>query len=375
LGLSESANPLRYNIGLSFDSVLARAGEWFVCSGIQESSGGVARYYRTDQARNHPVSTEITGYAVSAFLFFEQPDKALEAARFLARRAWNGHSMPFEINHGPNGLATYFFDCGIIVRGLLAAWRATGEKEFLGVAAALGRTMAADFASADGDYHPILKLPEKKPVPRDPLRWSQEAGCYQLKSALAWWELFEVTGEGIFSESYERLLENALRGYPRFLPGHSDPLKVVDRLHAFLYFLEGMLPKAGEPAGSPATAERCRAALCDGIRRVASHLDQAASEFERSDVYAQLLRIRVFADWMGIVPVDEVAAQRESAILAGFQAAGDDPRIDGGFYFGRKNGTWLPYVNPVSTAFAAQALALWQRHRHGKAPADWLQLI
>ena len=108
---------------------------------------------------------------------------------------------------------------------------------------------------------------------------------------------------------------------------------------------------------------------------MASHLDQAASRFERSDVYAQLLRIRVFAGWMGIVPLDEAAARREAAILAEFQAVSDDRRIDGGFYFGRKNGAWQPYVNPVSTAFAAQALALWQRHCDGEAPANRVQLI
>jgi hypothetical protein len=360
---------------LSIDSVLARAGAWFSHSGIQEPSGGVARYYCTDLAENHPISSEITGYAVSAFLFFEQPARALAAARFLACQAWNGDSMPFEMSHGANELATYFFDCGIVVRGLLAAWRATGDGEFLEVASALGRAMAADFASTDSDYHPILKLPEKKPLAGDPLRWSQSAGCYQLKAALAWWELLEATGEAIFREGYERLLETSLGGYASFLPGHRDPLKVVDRLHAFLYFLEGVLPKACEPAGSPASAERCRVALCDGIRRVASQLAQTACEFERSDVYAQLLRIRVFADWMGIVPLDEAAAQREATILAGFQAVSDDQRIGGGFYFGRKAGGWLPYVNPVSTTFAAQALALWQRHREGKAPAGWVQLI
>jgi hypothetical protein len=360
---------------LSFDTVLARAHEWFIRSGIQEPCGGVARYYRTDLSGNHAISTEITGYAVSAFLFFEQPAHALAAARFLARQAWNGDSMPFEMDHGPNGLATYFFDCGIIVRGLLAAWRATGEAEFLGAASALGRAMAVDFASTDSDFHPVLKLPEKKPLQRDPLRWSQAAGCYQLKSALAWWELFETTGEAIYLESYERLLENSLRNYATFLPGHTDPLKVVDRLHAFLYFLEGLLPKACEATGSPATTERCRVALCDGIRRVSDHLPQTTSEFERSDVYAQLLRMRVFADWMRIVALDEAVAQREAEILAGFQAVSDDRRINGGFYFGRKGGDWLPYVNPVSTAFAAQALALWQQYREGKAPAGWVQLI
>jgi hypothetical protein len=360
---------------LSFDSPLVRASRWFVSSGIQEPSGGVARYYRSDLKGNHAISTEITGYAVSAFLFFQQPTHALAAARFLARHGWNGDSMPFEVIPGQNELSTYFFDCGIIVRGLLAAWRATGEEEFLGVAAALGRVMAADFASTDSDYHPILQLPDKKPLPRDPLRWSQSAGCYQLKSALAWWELFEATGQPIFLENYERLLENALRSYSGFLPGHSDPLKVVDRLHAFLYFLEGMLPKAGEPAGSPENAKRCRAALCDGIRRVAYHVDRTASQFERSDVYAQLLRIRLIADWMGIVPLDKAAAQREVSTLAGFQVVSDDRRIDGGFYFGRKGAAWLPYVNPVSTAFAAQALELWLRHSTGQSPIDWVELI
>ena len=355
--------------------MLARAHEWFICSGIQEPSGGVARYYRTDLAGNHPISTEITGYAVSALLFFEQPLHALAAARFLTREAWNGDWMPFELNHGPNGLATYFFDCGIIVRGLLAVWRATAETEFLEVASALGQVMAADFASPDSDFHPVLKLPEKKPLPRDPLRWSQSAGCYQLKSALAWWELFETTGEAIYLESYERLLENSLRNYATFLPGHTDPLKVVDRLHAFLYFLEGLLPKACEASGSQATAERYRVALCNGIRLVSDHLTQTASEFERSDVYAQLLRMRVFADWMRIVALDEAVAQREAEILAGFQAVSDNRRIDGGFYFGRKGGDWLPYVNPVSTAFAGQALALWDHYREGKAPAGWVQLI
>jgi len=359
---------------LPFDSLLDRAGRWFACSGIQEPSGGVARYYRADLAGNHAISTEITGYAVSAFLFFQQAGHAGAAARFLARHAWNGDSMPFEVTHGPAGLSTYFFDCGIIARGLLAAWRATREDEYLAVAVALGRAMAADFASTDSDYHPILKLPEKQPLPRDPLRWSQSVGCYQLKSGLAWRELFEATGNGIFRDKYERLLDTALGGYQAFLPGHTDPLKVVDRLHAFLYFREGLLPEAGEPA-DPGNAERSRAAMCDGIRKVACHLEQTASAFERSDVYAQLLRIRVFADWAGIVPLDEAAARREATTLAGFQATSDDRRIDGGFYFGRKGGAWLPYINPVSTAFAAQALALWQRHTRGQAPAAWVELI
>ena len=96
----------------------------------------MARYYRTDRRRNLPASTEITGYAASAFVYLHSVtkdarylDRALAAARFLAR-AWDpaSQTMPFEIE--PAAFA-YFFDCGIVVRGLLSVWRATGEQEFL----------------------------------------------------------------------------------------------------------------------------------------------------------------------------------------------------------------------------------------------------
>lgn len=45
-----------------------RAGEWFLHSGIQEAAGGVARYHYISERRNARISTQITGYAVSALL-------------------------------------------------------------------------------------------------------------------------------------------------------------------------------------------------------------------------------------------------------------------------------------------------------------------
>ena len=330
---------------------LSRAGDWFLHSGIQESNGGVARYYRTDLARNHSVSTEITAYTISTLLYLHtltQKDeyiaRATAAARFLTRVAWDPvrRLMPFETS--PAAL-TYFFDCGIIVRGLLSAWRATATEEFREVAIALGRSMARDFIDGNNEFHPILELPSLTPADCDPLRWSHSTGCYQLKAAMAWHDLAEVTGDPEFQPLYHRALENALRSYARFLPGHPDAHRVMDRLHAFLYFLEGLLPCASDP--------RYAAALCDGIRRTAHYLHEIAPEFERSDVYAQLLRIRIYAAHAGAAPLDRADAEREAATLETFQAE------NGGFFFGRKNGVFLPYENPVSTAFALQALALW----------------
>jgi hypothetical protein len=345
-------------------SHFSRAGEWFLRSGIQQPDGGVARYYRTDLERNHAVSTEITGYAASAFVYLSTTtkdprylDRAVAAARFLTRTAWDSASrtMPFEIDPP---VQTYFFDCGIVVRGLVSVWRATADAEFLDVAAALGQSMIRDFAAADGSFHPILSLPGKLPLEPDAGRWSRSPGCYQLKAAMAWWDLLEATADEHFREPYQRVLQYSLDAYGDFLPGHAEHPKVVDRLHAFLYFLEGMLPSAQEP--------RVAAAIRDGVPRVAHYLREIAPEFERSDVYAQLLRMRLYADRAGALPLDRAAAQFEAEKLAQFQAAGSDPSTSGGFYFGRKAGTWLPYVNPVSSAFALQALELWDECRTGK---------
>jgi hypothetical protein len=339
---------------------LSRAGDWFLHSGIQEPNGGVARYYRTDLGRNQAVSTEITGYTISAFVYLHSLthdarylERAAAAARFLSRTAWDAAQgvMPFELD--PPAF-TYFFDCGIIVRGLLAAWRATGTDEFRDCAMAVGRSMARDFASSEGDFHPILALPGKEPAARDAARWSRSAGCYQLKAAMAWHDLAEAAGDADVGALYRRVLDDSLRCYTTFLPGHLDREKVMDRLHAFLYFLEGLLPRAVEP--------RCAAAIGDGITRAAGYLRKIAPVFARSDVYAQLLRIRLHADAAGAVPLDRAAAQEEAAKLESFQAE------NGAFYFGRKGAVTLPYENPVSTAFALEALALWhgcaRPHRH-----------
>jgi hypothetical protein len=135
-----------------------------------------------------------------------------------------------------------------------------------------------------------------------------------------------------------------------FLPGHAERFKVMDRLHAYLYFLEGLLPSADDP--------RSAAALEQGTRRVSEHVEEIALDFERCDVLAQLLRIRLFAGGAG-------ADAAEAARLVSFQEAG------GGYYFGRKAGEWAPHISPVSTAFAMQALEWWDR----RDAIDWRTLI
>jgi hypothetical protein len=342
-----------------------RAGRWFVGSGIQEAGGGVARYYRSDLGANASVSTEITGYAVSALLYLHQRtsqpeylDAALRAARFLANTAWDARLATFPFEHSKNGAQpralTYFFDCGIIVRGLLGAWRVSKDEQLRDTAIAAGRSMLADFRGPDA-IHPILDLPDKHPLDYA-ARWSANPGCYQLKSAMAWYELFETTGEMEFLRAYESAVEAALRSEHDFLPGASSREQVMDRLHAFLYFLEGLLPVLDR--------SDCVQAFKTGLDRVAAYLEEIAPTFARSDVYAQLLRARLYGESLARIPLDREAAQHEAEQAAGFQLDLSDARVAGGFLFGRKSGAELPFVNPVSTAFCVQALTQWDDRKN-----------
>jgi hypothetical protein len=354
--------------------VLERAGSWFLESGIQEDCGGVARFYQSDSRRNARVSTEITGYAVSALAYLanvtgdERYSRAAErAADYLIHHAWSESSATFPFEPVSNGDASYayFFDCGIIARGLLAAWRVTGKHEYFDRAKECGLSMAFDFMAEEA-MHPILQLPDKQPLPYE-AQWSRQPGCYQLKSALVWKELAEATGQRELASAFERMLAFSLATHATFLPGDKDEHRVMDRLHAYAYFLEALLHVADRP--------ECAAALDAGIQKHAAYLRRIEPHFVRSDVYAQSLRVRLFAGRLGAVKLNEDAAEYEASRLREFQADAGDLRTGGGFWFGRKHGAFMPFSNPVSTAFALQALGLWQEYLDGRVETPVLALI
>jgi hypothetical protein len=349
---------------------LARAGHWFLNSGIQEPSGGFARFYRSDITKNLPVSTEISAYAAKALVFLYRTTKNavyLDAARrttgFLVDRVWDESLRIFPYEH-PSPTAdsrhlAYFFDSGIIIRSLVAVWQETREDRLLEVATAAAHGMSAFWTGRD--YHPILTLPDKAPLPRT-AQWSTAPGCYQAKSALAWWELGAITGDEKLKQYYLDAIEAGIHTCRGFLAGANERLKIMDRLHAYCYFLEALSPLLARPD--------CVKTYAAVLAEAARFLRELAPEFVRSDVYAQILRARVRASHA--LPLDITAVREEAAALVGFQAESDDPRIDGGFLFGKRGGVMSPHVNPVSTTFAIQALEMWRAFEAGE-PETCLQ--
>ena len=350
------------------------SGEWFIQSGIQEANGGVARYHWSDRMCNAPISSEITGYYASALVTLHKQNPqngflktGIKAGQFLVDVAWDNtnSAMPFE-PEGDRSKYSYFFDNGIIVRGLLSLWRETKHQEFLTTACKCADSMSQDFFDGT-DFSPILELPSKQALPYEKARWSRSPGCYQLKAALGWHELWQVSRQDRYLELYRNLLNSSLATHESFLPGSDTELPVMDRLHAYCYFLEGLLPSVNEA--------ECAEALALGIVRTKDFVNAISPKFLRSDVVAQLLRVRLFADMYGVLPLDEKTVMEEAAILRTFQSDENDLRLKGGFWFGKKHDEILPYMNPVSTAFCYQALQMWDRHQKGDRRLEWQQLI
>jgi hypothetical protein len=358
---------------LSHSQIIDRAGQWFLRSGIQHNDGGVARYYRTDERAPAPVSTEITGYAASTFAYLHQisgdeeyRESSALAANFLVR-SWDesAEGMPFELE-GASGAPrlAYFFDCGIIVRGLVRAAGLTGEERYREYAAKIARSMADDFREGD-TLHPVIELPDKAPLPHEG-GWSRQPGCYQLKSAVGWLEAPPSPTHDA-GQLYDSALRAALANDAQFLGAETEITREMDRLHAYCYYLEGLL--------AAANISDHAAVYRQGIPRIVEWRQRIGPRFVRSDVYAQLLRIRLFADALGLHELDRDEAAAEAATIEFFQHSDDDPDIDGSFGFGAIEGREMPFANPVSTAFCLQALVMWEQYRAGTFQPALSELI
>jgi len=355
-----------------------RAGlAWLAHSGIQTESGGVSRYYMGDTGQYRAISTEITAYAIQAYLGLPMPgdpgllSHALRAGQFLCYDT--GESpvglFPFEVplTGFPPSNRVYFFDCAIIIRALLALWHVTADPQYLERAERCGAALMGQMSRVDGSFFPLLDLSSGVPTLGSKI-WSVESDVYQLKGALAFLELADATGSTVFAKTADNLLNCSLRRQEIFLPGAAEPDRVSDRLHAYCYFLEGLLP----------FLERrfeCAQILQAGITKVEKLSLETRRALERSDVVAQVLRLRLMADYIGVVELDISAASWEADRIPAFQLFTPDKRTNGAFSFGRRAGKLAPHANPASTVFCLQALRMWRDYGNGELRTTWRELI
>ena len=350
---------------------------WLTNSGIQDESGGVSSCYEAHERRYRPISIASTSYFISTLqgagrTAGEPPHpQALRAGRFLMEKAFDLSTdlFPFEMPNGDGSSRppARFLDCGIVIRGLLDLWRATSDDAYRDCAERCGLAMHSRMATVDGGFFPIYSLAYDQPEFGSG-SWPVEAGVHQLKVGLAFQELTEATGLGEFERDVDLLRKWCLRRHEAFLYGDGDAEDTMSRLHAYCCFLEGLLPTAALEADSSRVLQY-------GILQVENLIDELRGEFLRCDVIAQLLRLRLFADSMGVMELDQNRAGEEASSIAEFQMQTLDPKTEGGFALARRGEAIVPCVSPAATGFAIQALAILDQIDEGKFADDWRKLV
>ena len=359
------------------DSCIHSAWQWLSRSGIQNESGGVARFYRADIQEYRDVSTQSTAFFISTFLRLgdypqgSAPYEALRAGGFLLDRAFHRSKELFAHEvHGrdnnPSAFA-YFFDCSIIIRSLVDLWKATKEPAYVECAERCGFAVQNLMSRMDGSFFAVYDFARDQPID-DGETWSKQAEVYQLKASLALQELTDATGLSEFVATSDMLRRWCLKRHESFIPDYGDSQERMSRLHAYCYFLEGLLQEASQDVD-------CSRALQWGILRVENLVEEMGPEFQRSDVLAQLLRLRFYADTFGVLEIDRATVESEVAALIEFQQQSSDPRVDGGFAFARRGAELVHHINPLSTVLALQALTMWESAEQGAFRDPWHVLL
>ena len=350
---------------------------WLAISGVQDGSGGVSAGYRTDTRGYEPISTTATGYYVSAQVWARRFSKdALapmgpRAGGFLLEQAFDMSKELFPVHidskERQEARLAFFLDCAVVMRSLVHLWSVTKDQAYLECAERCGLALRSKMTTVDGGFFPIYDLDTDRAY-AEVGSWAVEAGVPQLKAGLALLELHKATGRGEFETDAEAMRKWCLKRQESFLPGEVDDNKVMDRLHAYCYFLEGLLPAVALDADSGRV-------LQFGILRVENLLDELGTDFRRCDVLAQVLRLRLYADKLGIMELDYGRAEEEAAAVVECQIQSADPRSDGGFALTQRRGKLEPNLDTAASVFALQALEMWDQAEEGGLRESWEVLI
>lgn len=341
---------------------------WLLDSGIQSESGGVYRDFRSSDEGFGPVSTEATAWYVLALLCIgeqegSQRERAELAGRFLIEKARDVTTDLFlseALNKETQGKQiAEFLGSGLVLRALLALARVTGDAHYLECAQGCARAMQNRMSRVDGSFFAQYDIQYQSPVT------AVESGLDQMKVAACFLDLAE-DGYHEFEYPAELLTRWALARCESWDPSLAKPEDRAAAMNAYGLFLEGLLPTA-------AMDMRTGQALQTGMIR----LEQAVLQANGSSTpegLARLLRLRLYADAMGMMELDYGRAKAEAEELAERQMQSLDPKLDGAFTVKPKEDRPRE-LRPEATAVAVQALEMWEEVADGGFRESWRVLV
>jgi len=358
------------------------AGEWLMHSGIQNVStqpelrGGVHAWMSLTSHQPAFLYSEITGYAVNAFLFLhdisgvdEYRERAQMAADWLLRMRTNDSELVATRPIQNPGDESYFnstvfsFDQWMIVYGLCSAWNVFHKTEYLDQAKNMADFLLVHTVKDNGSFYPMFNLERQTPEePRD--KWSRQGGSFLAKALLGLEALYHHTGDRRYFECACKLADSALKDQQpdgRFVTQWDNG---STHLHPYCYTLEGLLPFALKQGRKEIIAAVVRAfnwvleaqQTNGGI--YAFFVDGSFRPFERADVLAQVLRLgSILTTVLPELKNQKNKLKKLRDRLISYQITSGPHK--GGFLYGQEENGMIHYdVNTWTTMFAAQSIWL-----------------
>ncbi len=360
---------------------ISSASLWLLRSGIQNVSadkklrGGVAAWYEPDKKIYPFLYSEITGYALSAWMFLHRihPDAkfvrhARLAAGWLMRNALlkegGVKTRLYLVNHyvSPNYCfyfgRVYSFDAAMVGYGLLQFFKTSKDPHCLQSVQKILEFLVTVMKRKDGTYEAYYDS-QKKRCSEDFDKWSDQGGSFHAKLALLFIDYYEVTNDENYKKLAGQLLDTVMKTQEkdgRFVTSRKDR---STHLHPHAYTLEGLLYGAVKlnrrrylEAAAKGFQWMLRGVSNDGS--VSSIYEKGSfSHHERSDIVGQTLRIGSI-----LYALDSQRIKKYLPTLRGIRghlSLFQQPA--GGFVYGfATDGLMRNHWNAWSTMFGIQAL-------------------
>lgn len=352
-------------------SLVDSVAEWITDSGIQSPDGGVYAWYDTTTNEHSYLYSEITGYAITAFLYLhklynqnEYVERAEKAAGWIINNAFSEcggvktrqftNNSIVDEHTSFSGGNIFSFDTAMVLYGFANLYKTTEKKEYLDIAVKMADFLVDTMQQEDGSFVAIYN--EKTGlVPSSTKKWSTQPRSFHAKNALGLIAMYEITKNEKYKKSAIKVCNFALTTQDENGRFVTDTVSNATHMHPHCYTIEGLsfvgatfgierFTKSAEKATYWALSRTDK----NGINEVYYPQTDNFSDFQRSDVLAQVLR-------MGLLFVKDESVDHLANVLLKYRADQDNDGEKDGFYYGKSH----EHINFWVTMFAFQALALY----------------
>lgn len=235
--------------------VICNLKQWLLYSGIQSTEndftrGSIRFYYNIETDSYSYAYSEITGYAITSFLYLNnfEPDPILiERAKLAAEYIINLAEKNIKgaiydrFFYESQTLRPWLFsfDNGICLNGIVNLYRYTKEGKYLKIAKDIAKWLINNMQKSDGSFYAAYDCEQEK-ILEDLSVWSLQSGPHHAKIAIGLFNLYEITQDNLLKQSALKICNWTLKKQKnngRFI---TFQLREDTQIHPHLYAAEAL---------------------------------------------------------------------------------------------------------------------------------------